>query len=233
MLKRLSDKESICLLLVEDEQMLAEILSDTLSDRGFKVQTAYNGEDALMLCRKARYDVIVTDVMMPKMDGYTLVKALRAEGCQTPVLFLTARSATEDVINGFEVGGNDFLRKPFAIDELIVRTLSLVGRAQNREQDERCYTIGQYEFSPAESKIRSSASEVALSARESQVLLRLCRNMNQTVQAEGLLRELWGDDSFYNLRSLNVFVSRLRAHFKDDPTIEIINIRGVGYKLKC
>lgn len=221
------------LLLVEDELMLAEILTDTLTDKGFNVRTVYDGLSALEAWRKERADVIVTDVMMPKMDGYSLVKALRREGCTAPILFLTARSATEDVVNGFEVGGNDFLRKPFAIDELIVRVNSLLGRTQSIVPNENVFNIGRFEFYPAESKISSVKGNVSLSAREAQVLLRLCRNMNQTVETEYLLRELWGDDSFYNLRSLNVFVSRLRRHLEEDESVEIVNIRGVGYKLRC
>ena len=221
------------LLLVEDELMLAEILTDTLTDKGFNVRTVYDGLSALEAWRKERADVIVTDVMMPKMDGYSLVKALRREGCTAPILFLTARSATEDVVNGFEVGGNDFLRKPFAIDELIVRVNSLLGRTQSIVPNENVFNIGRFEFYPAESKISSVKGNVSLSAREAQVLLRLCRNMNQTVETESLLRELWGDDSFYNLRSLNVFVSRLRRHLEEDESVEIVNIRGVGYKHRC
>ena len=227
------NEKKINLLLVEDEQMLAEILSDTLTDKGFNVRTAYDGLSALERWRKERADVIVTDVMMPKMDGYALVKALRAEGCDVPILFLTARSATEDVVNGFEVGANDFLRKPFAIDELIARLNALAGRKQREQPSERLFSFGSYEFYPTESKIHSPQGNISLSAREAQVLLRLCRNMNDTVSAESLLKELWGDDSFYNLRSLNVFISRLRKHLEEDESVEIINIRGVGYKLKC
>ena len=115
-------------MMVEDERMLAEILADTLSDRDFDVRLARDGAEALEICRRERFDAVVTDVMMPRMDGYTLVRTLRSEGCRAPVLFLTARSATEDVVRGFESGGNDFLRKPFAIDELIVRVRALVGR---------------------------------------------------------------------------------------------------------
>ncbi len=226
-------EKCINLLLVEDEQMLAEILSDTLSDKGFNVRTAYDGLSALEVWRRERADLIVTDVMMPKMDGYSLVKALRAEGCDVPILFLTARSATEDVVNGFEVGANDFLRKPFAIDELIARLNALAGRRQGEKPSEKLFTFGSFEFYPTESKIHSPQGNISLSARESQVLLRLCRNMNGTVSAESLLKELWGDDSFYNLRSLNVFISRLRKHLEEDESVEIINIRGIGYKLKC
>lgn len=218
------------ILLAEDEQMLAEILSDTLGDRGFKVQLAYDGEQALAAARNDRFDVIVTDVMMPRMDGYTLARRLRSEGCTTPILFLTARSATEDVVQGFKVGGNDFLRKPFAIDELIVRVQSLAGRV-NHSEENSCFQIGQYQFDTRTATLSIGGEQATLAAREAAVLARLCRQKGATVEAAGLLRELWGDDNFFNLRSLNVYISRLRRHLSADPSVEIISIRGIGYRL--
>lgn len=220
----------IRMLLVEDEQMLAEILSDTLADRDFEVQHAPNGRQALEMIRTEQFDVVVSDVMMPEMDGFTLVKRLRNEGCTAPVLFLTARSATEDVVRGFEVGGNDFLRKPFAIDELIVRVRALVGRLNQTE--EQHFTIGRFSFDVAQKSLLIDDESITLSAREAAVLVRLCRQMGQTVEASGLLRELWGDDNFFNLRSLNVYISRLRRHLASDPAVEIISQRGVGYRLR-
>lgn len=221
----------INLLFVEDERMLAEILADTLSDRGFSVTLAGDGEEALSRWRELKPDIVVSDVMMPRMDGFTLVKRLRAEGCTAPVLFLTARSATEDVVRGFEVGGNDFLRKPFAIDELIVRLKALLGRV-SRGNDNEEYTIGRYHFIPSSARLTIDERNVTLSARESDVLARLCRNMGEVVESSGLLMALWGDDSFFNLRSLNVFISRLRHHLSEDRAVEIVSVRGVGYKLR-
>ena len=225
--------ERIRLLLVEDERMLAEILSDTLSDRGFEVQLAADGEEALARLYESSFDVVVTDVMMPRMDGFTLVKRLRSEGYRMPVLFLTARSATEDVVSGFESGGNDFLRKPFAIDELIVRVRALVGRvAIEEETPEGPYRLGSLLFYGEQHRLESLEGRmITLSAREGEVLVRLCRKMNRTVEASAILRELWGDDNFFNLRSLNVYISRLRRHLAEDPSVEIISIRGVGYRL--
>ena len=133
---------NIKILIVEDEQMLAEILSDTLFDRNFDVRLAYDGIQALEAVRKEPFDVIVSDIMMPNLDGYSLAKKLSSEGCSTPILFLTALSATEDVVKGFEIGGNDFLKKPFAIDELIVRIKALAGRVQIQENSETVYQIG-------------------------------------------------------------------------------------------
>lgn len=222
----------IKILIVEDEQMLAEILSDTLSDRNIDVHLAYDGLQALEAVRKDVFDVIVSDIMMPNLDGYSLARKLRAEGYNTPILFLTARSATEDVVKGFESGGNDFLKKPFAIDELIVRIKALAGRLQMQETTETVYSIGNYEFMPATKILRINQHETILPARESEVLLRLCRDYGKTVNTSALLKELWGDDNYFNLRSLNVYITRLRNHFKEDSSVEIESIRGVGYRLK-
>ena len=223
---------NIKILIVEDEQMLAEILSDTLSDRSFDVRLAYDGIQALEAVRKESFDVIVSDIMMPNLDGYSLAKKLRAEGYNTPILFLTARSATEDVVKGFETGGNDFLKKPFAIDELIVRVKALAGRLQAQESAETIYNIGRYEFIPASKILRIDNCKTILPARESEVLLRLCRDAGKTVNTSALLKELWGDDNYFNLRSLNVYITRLRNHFKEDSSVEIESVRGIGYKLK-
>ena len=222
----------IKILIVEDEKMLAEILSDTLSDRNFDVRLAYDGIHALEAIKKEPFDVIVSDVMMPNLDGYSLAKRLRNEGCNTPILFLTALSATEDVVKGFETGGNDFLKKPFAIDELIVRVKALAGRAEAMDAQETSYVIGEYEFNPSSKELTIRGEQTTLAAREAAVLVRLCRKRGRVVEASELLKELWGDDNYFNLRSLNVYITRLRNHLKADPTVEIESVRGVGYLLK-
>ena len=212
--------------------MLSEILCDTLRDRDFEVVAAYDGEEALERVRTEPFDVVVTDVMMPRMDGFTLVKRLRAAGCSTPVLFLTARSTTEDVVRGFDVGGNDFLRKPFALDELIVRLRALAGRTGNQGAEPTCYELGRLRFEVEQKMLCGAQEQMQLSAREAAVLVWLCRHAGQVVEASALLEELWGDDNFFNLRSLNVYISRLRRHLMIEPNVEIVSIRGVGYKLQ-
>ena len=224
-------KDKTKILLVEDEQMLAEILSDTLSDRDFEVHLAYDGLQALEKTGKEQFDVIVSDIMMPNLDGFSLAKRLRSAGCRTPILFLTARSATEDVVKGFEAGGNDFLKKPFAIDELIVRVKALAGRMEAKEMQETKYKIGEYEFDPSSKTLTINGHSTVLAAREAAVLLRLCRKKGQVVEASELLKELWGDDNYFNLRSLNVYITRLRNNLKADSSIEIISVRSVGYRL--
>ncbi len=228
------EQNKIKLLLVEDERMLAEILADTLSARGMEVTLAYDGEQGLAAARVQKPDILVCDIMMPRMDGYTLVEQLRREGYSGPVMFLTARSATEDVVRGFEVGATDYLRKPFALEELIVRIRSMVKRiaVEQQEEQNRSYGIGLYTFTPSLHRLSIGDRHEILSTRETEVLNSLVRKMGETVDSSTLLRELWGDDTFFNLRSLNVFISRLRHHLSADPNIEIINIRGKGYKLR-
>ena len=225
-------KDRTKILLVEDERMLAEILCDTLSDRDFDVHLACDGLQALEKVASDGYDVIVSDIMMPNMDGFSLAKRLRNDGCRTPILFLTARSATEDVVKGFETGGNDFLRKPFAMDELIVRIKALAGRSDSLQPEDTVYRIGHYEFNPRSKTLTLDGQETVIAARESAVLARLCRKKDQVVEASELLKELWGDDNYFNLRSLNVYMTRLRHRLEGDPAIEIESIRGVGYRLK-
>lgn len=224
--------KKIALLLVEDERILAEILCDTLCGRDFEVTLAYDGEEGYARAQERSFDVIVSDIMMPRLDGFSMVKRLRKEGCTSPVLFLTARSSTDDVVKGFEVGGNDFLRKPFAIDELIVRVRALAGRMGQQDDHEAIYHLGRYTFDVGHNLLRCGDEEITLAARETAVLAWLCRHAGQVVEASALLRELWGDDNFFNLRSLNVYISRLRRHLAAEPSVEIVSIRGVGYKLQ-
>lgn len=235
------------ILLAEDERMLAEILSDTLSDKHFDIDLAYDGRQALNMASERSYDVIVTDIMMPQLDGFSFIKQIRQNNNYTPVLFLTARTATEDVVKGFDIGGNDYLRKPFAIDELIARIKALAQRNGDTGSAEResspkhgytCYSaiykLGKYHFSPKECTLTDEIQQqtAKLAAREGAVLHTLCRHMNMTVESSDLLNEHWGDDNFFNLRSLNVYITRLRNHLKDEPSVKIISVRGVGYRLE-
>lgn len=219
------------MLLVEDERMLAEILADTLTNRGMEITLAFDGEDGLCKAHEVLPDVIVSDIMMPKMDGYKMVERLRKEGIEAPVMFLTARSATEDVVRGFELGAADYLKKPFALDELIVRIRSLVGRGHKREELQSYYSLGLYSFEPQRAVLSVGTSETLLSTREAEVLTILLKHKGEVVSSTKILKELWGDDSFFNMRSLNVFISRLRRRLSADPRVEIINQRGVGYRL--
>ena len=226
----------IHILLAEDERTLAMIIKDTLDGQGFDVTVADDGEQALTFYRANKPDVLVADVMMPRMDGYELVRRIRKSDRQTPVIFLTARSAVGDVVHGFEMGANDYLKKPFGMQELIVRIKALLGRActvaPQPEQATR-FTIGQYLFDAVVQRLTHvpTGTRSELSYRESEILRHLCLHPSEVVTSQSLLLELWGDDSFFNNKSLHVFITKLRHRLALDRSLRIVNVRGIGYKL--
>lgn len=227
--------EKIKVLLVEDEQTLAMIIKDTLEGQGFLIHTAIDGEEGLRLFFDLPPDVLVADVMMPRMDGFEMVRRIRQTDRRTPVLFLTARSAVNDVVEGFELGANDYLKKPFGMQELIVRIKALMGRActytPSAESEQILYEIGRYQLDTRRQLLLHEGTEQELSHREAEILRRLCQNRNSVVNMRDILLDLWGDDSFFNQRSLHVFITKLRHKLAKDEHIRIINVRSVGYKL--
>lgn len=233
--------KQIKILLVEDEATLAIIIRDTLNSQGFQVITAENGERGLQLFFHERPDVVVADVMMPNMDGFEMVKRIRNKDVTTPILFLTALSETEDVVRGFEAGANDYLRKPFGMLELIVRIKALVGRAFvphdiPHDDSPTQYVIGDYQLDTMKEHLVYAADNavteiIPLSHRESEILRLLCSSKGEVVDNRDILLELWGDDSYFNTRSLHVFITKLRHKLSRDSQVRIINVRGIGYKL--
>ena len=195
---------------------------------------AYNGIEGLRRFDEARPDVVVTDIMMPGMDGFSFVDELRRRSADVPILFLSARSAVDDVVHGFESGGNDYLRKPFAMSELVVRVKALVGRNRvARQQSDMHYRIGRFEFDVARQRLNDGDHTQELSAREADILKLLCEHTDEVVPTPLILQRIWGDDTFFNARSLHVFITRLRRRLSADPSVRIVNARGVGYKLLC
>ena len=228
--------ETINILLAEDERTLAMIIKDTLDGRGFHVTIANDGEEALRLYAANKPDVLVADVMMPRLDGFELVRRIRKTDPFTPVIFLTARSAVNDVVHGFEMGANDYLKKPFGMQELIVRIKALLGRActvNSQPEQATRFTIGQYLFDSVVQRLTHvpTGNRAELSYRESEILKRLCLHPSEVVTSQSLLLELWGDDSFFNNKSLHVFITKLRHRLGQDKRLRIVNVRGVGYKL--
>ena len=235
--------EKITVLLVEDEQTLAMIIKDTLEGQNFIIHTASDGEEGLRKFFDLRPDVLVADVMMPRMDGFEMVRRIRQTDKQTPVLFLTARSAINDVVEGFELGANDYLKKPFGMQELMIRIKALAGKAfsftDEKPKESTSFEIGDYRLNSITQRrtyegVAASPqmqTEVELSHRESEILKRLCENRNQVVNTQNVLLDLWGDDSFFNSRSLHVFITKLRHKLAGDERIRIVNVRGIGYKL--
>lgn len=226
--------DPIHVLLVEDEQTLAMIIKDTLEGQGFRIRLAKDGEEGLQCFFHEKPDVLVADVMMPRMDGFEMVRRIRRSDAVTPVLFLTARSAVNDVVEGFELGANDYLKKPFGMQELIVRIKALAGRVLSPTQPPRAqalFEIGDYVFTPRTQQLLHQGTTAKLSHRESEILRRLCERRDQVVEMRDILLELWGDDSFFNQRSLHVFITKLRHKLNRDKRVRIVNVRGIGYKL--
>jgi DNA-binding response OmpR family regulator len=224
------------LLLVEDELSLARIVQDSLETRGFVVHHAPDGERGLQLFRAVQPDLVVADVMLPLRDGFDMARQIRRENAAVPIIFLTARSQPADVVQGFELGGNDYLKKPFSMDELVVRIRALLGRPAVAAPAPVAgpLTIGRYRFDHPQQRLRlvdGSHPEATLTHREAELLKRLHDQRNQVLTRIDVLRELWGDDSFFNGRSLDVFITRLRRYLRHDPQVQIVNVRGVGYKL--
>lgn len=226
-------KTNIKILLVEDELTLSMIIKDTLDSEGFEVVQAENGNKGLQLFFESKPDILVADVMMPEMDGFEMVSRIRKTDKSTPILFLTARSAIRDVVSGFEIGASDYLKKPFNMQELIIRVKSLVNRAyiEQEVKNKESFEIGNYAFDSITQKLIYGGNEQELSHRESEILKRLCLNRNDVVNTQDILMELWGDDSFFNTKSLHVFITKLRHRLSLDNRIRIVNVRGIGYKL--
>ena len=222
----------IKVLLAEDEESLGMIVKESLESRDFIVFHAKNGEEALFFYQTQKPDILVLDVMMPIKDGFTLAKEIRQENKYIPIIFLTAKSQTNDVLEGFNHGGNDYLKKPFSMEELIVRVKSLLNRIAIKPNLENIQ-IGAYLFDYTKQSLTFLGEKQQLTHRESQLLYYLFEKKNQILDRSFILNKLWGNDDFFNARSMDVFISKLRKKLKKDTNIQIINIRGFGYKLIC
>ncbi|MGY5847950.1 response regulator transcription factor [Salegentibacter sp. HM20] len=223
--------EKIKVLFAEDEPALAQIVKESLETRNFTVVPARDGNEALLKYRENNPHILVLDVMMPKKDGFTLVKEIRQGDKDIPILFLTAKSQPADVVEGFGVGGNDYLKKPFSMEELIVRIQNLLDRRKLLERT-KIIEIGEFVFNfPKQTLVHRNGEEELLTHRETHLLYHLCKNKNEVMDRSVILKKLWGNDDFFNARSMDVFISKLRKKLKKDENIQIVNVRGYGYKL--
>ena len=220
-------------LYVEDELFLARIVKESLESRGFEVFLESDGAKVLTAFRKVQPDICVLDVMLPNMDGFELAEEIRKMESGIPILFLTAKTQTEDVVRGFSLGGNDYIRKPFSMEELIVR----INNAMRHKADEpaklsgESVQIGRYIFQLNRQILQIGNEEKKLSYRESELLKVLVSQKNNIVGRKDILNLLWGSDSFFNSRTLDVYITKLRSYLKGDPSIEIITIKGIGYRM--
>ena len=217
-------------LIVEDEAVLRRIVADAVERAGYSVAVASDGEEGLRLFESEQPHLVIADIMMPRLDGLEMVRSMRRTGGVTQFLFLSARSGADDVVEGFRAGGHDYLRKPFALNELMARVEAHLARVDDADSVTE-YAIGSYRFVPAEQTLVRNDAVTHLSTRESAILAALSAEMGSVVSSHRMLMDIWGDDSYYNLRSMNVFISKLRGYLAEDKGIEIISIRGVGYKL--
>lgn len=217
-------------LYVEDEVFLAKIVSETLQTRGYDVVLEGDGGKAVDLFLKEKPDVCVLDIMLPNKDGFAIADEIREKDTQVPIIFLSAKSQTSDVVNGFKIGGNDYIRKPFSIEELIVRIDNVLKNKITVPEETEEVQIGEYTFNIRRQTLHHPSEHRKLSYRESELLRLLYENRDKIVERSEILTLLWGSDSFFNSRNLDVYITKLRGYLKLDPTIEIITIKGIGYR---
>jgi len=226
--------EKINILLAEDEPALGQIIKESLETRNFDVTLCINGEEAFTKYKKTQPKLLVLDVMMPKKDGFTLAKEIRQEDTTIPIIFLTAKSQTQDVVEGFSIGGNDYLKKPFSMEELIVRINALLDRSSLQKKTE-IIQIGSYTFNfPKQTiQLNGASDSTMLTHREAHLLFHLYNTKNEVLDRSFILKKLWGNDDFFSGRSMDVFISKLRKKLNQDNNVQIVNVRGFGYKLIC
>ncbi len=226
-------KTPLHILLVEDDLNFGLILFDRLKDAGYKPHWAKNGKEGLKVYNENKIDLCLVDVMMPEKDGFSLVEDIRKLNKDIPLLMLTAKSLIEDKIKGFKAGADDYLTKPFDFQELLLRMEALLKRSKpENEAPSDTLQIGQYQFNPSKLQLIHPDETTKLTKREAETLVVLCKQANQVIEREVLLNMVWGNDNYFNGRSLDVFISRLRKYLKRDPQIEIQNIHGKGFLLK-
>ncbi len=221
----------IPILLIEDQVELCQILKDTLAIYGFDVTYALNGEDGYKTFTSLNPKIVIIDIMMPGSDGFSAVKKIREVNKDVPLIMLTAKPLTEDLVKAFELGCNDFIRKPFAMEELIARIRAFARVPANGSAAHNIYKLGSFTFNPSTHELANDSSRFQLSYKEVELLKKLCEKKSNVVDRQVLLAELWGSDNTFNSKTMNVYINRLRNYLDSDKSVEILTIRGFGYKL--
>jgi two-component system OmpR family response regulator len=220
------------ILLAEDDDNLGQLLQTFLKAKGFHVELARNGKHAYERFNDGHFDFCIFDVMMPEMDGFTLAKEVRLIDPKIPILFLTAKSMKEDKLEGFNTGADDYMTKPFAMEELVARIQAILRRSGSEEKEEDEHqTIGTISYDPVSRILHLKEEDKKLTTKEGQLLNLLCKNRNDVLDRQAALRAIWGDDNYFNGRSMDVYIAKLRKLLKEDARIEILNIHGKGFKL--
>jgi len=229
----MGDRE-VNILFVEDDQTLSFVTKDNLEEKGYRVTCCYDGESALKTFNEQEFDICILDIMLPKIDGFTIAEEIRRKNLSIPILFLTAKSMKEDKIHGLKIGGDDYITKPFSIEELILR-IKVFLRRRTVSSDEKNtvkeYSVGRYFFDYENFTLKCEQGQYKLTLKESELLRLFCDNQNRIIKREEILIKIWGSDDYFLGRSLDVFISKLRKYLVYDPAIRIENVHGVGFKM--
>jgi DNA-binding response OmpR family regulator len=225
-------EEKLHILLCEDDENLGMLLREYLQAKGLVTDLMTDGEKGLKAFQKTKYDMCVLDVMMPKKDGFTLAQDIRAINAETPIIFLTAKNLKEDILNGFKIGADDYITKPFSMEELLFRIEAIIRRVKGKKAKEVYeYQIGKYLFDTQKQLLILGDQQTKLTTKECELLTLLCAHKNQILERNYTLMTIWEENTYFNARSMDVYITKLRKHLKDDVTVQIMNIHGKGYKL--
>ncbi len=219
------------ILLCEDDENLGMLLREYLEVKGYETDLMPNGEEGYNAFMNKKYDICIFDVMMPKKDGFTLAKEIRMVNSEVPIVFLTAKSMKDDIFQGFKSGGDDYLTKPFSMEELLFRIEAILRRTKGGAITQDVYMLGRYKFDTQKQQLIDGEDVIKLTTKESELLKLLCTNANKVLERNFALKTIWVDDNYFNARSMDVYITKLRKHLKDEPAVEIINVHGKGYKL--
>lgn len=225
-------EETIKILLCEDDENLGMLLREYLQAKSYSTVLCPDGEQGFKEFTKNKYDIAVLDVMMPKKDGFTLAQDIRQANADLPIIFLTAKTLKEDILEGFKIGADDYITKPFSMEELVFRVEAILRRVRGKKTKESTlYHIGKFVFDTQKQLLTIGDQQTKLTTKENELLALLCSHANEILQRDFALKTIWIDDNYFNARSMDVYITKLRKHLKDDDQIEIINIHGKGYKL--
>ena len=225
-------EEKLRILLCEDDESLGMLLREYLQAKGYEAELFPDGDAGYKAFLKNRYEMCVLDVMMPKKDGFQLAQEIRQVNAEIPIIFLTAKNLKEDIFDGFKIGADDYITKPFSMEELVFRIKAILRRVKGKKGKEVTLNkIGRFTFDTQKQVLAIDDKSTKLTTKESELLSLLCAHVNEILERNFALKTIWIDDNYFNARSMDVYITKLRKHLKDDPSIEIINIHGKGYKL--
>jgi two-component system, OmpR family, response regulator len=227
--------KNIRILLAEDDSNLGNLLRNYLTVKNFETNLFVNGIQSLESFSKEQYDICILDIMMPEMDGLSLAREIRKINPSIPIIFLTARSQKEDILEGFRSGADDYITKPFSMEELLYRIQAILKRTTGTitRKKKDSYTIGSYKFDPLKQLLTIRNQTIKLTTKESELLELLCQHGNEILERNFALKSIWIDDNYFNARSMDVYITRLRKYLKNDAAVKILNVHGRGYKLIC